>query len=52
LLNNIKKADVGKPDNPEAILVEDPKGEELEYHIIPVNKAGEDEPSNTEMVVL
>jgi len=36
----------------EATLVEQPKGKELEYRIIAVNKAGEGEPSNTEMVVL
>jgi len=28
-------------------LVEHPKGQELEYRIIAVNKAGEGEPSNT-----
>ena len=28
------------------------RGKELEYHIIAVNKAGEGEPSDTEMVVL
>ena len=36
----------------EATLVEQPKGKELEYRIIAVNKAGEGEPSNTAMVVL
>jgi len=36
----------------EATLVEQPKGKELEYRIVAVNKAGEGEPSNTEMVVL
>ena len=36
----------------EATLVEQPKGKELEYHIIAINKAGDGEPSNTEMVVL
>jgi len=36
----------------EATLVEQPQGKELEYRIIAVNKAGEGEPSNTEMVVL
>ena len=36
----------------EATLVEQPKGKELEYRIIAVNKAGEGEPSNTQMVVL
>ena len=36
----------------EATLVEQPKGKELEYRIVAVNKAGDGEPSNTEMVVL
>ena len=36
----------------EAQLADQPKGLELEYQIIAVNKAGEGEPSNTEMVVL
>ena len=36
----------------EATLVEQPKGKELEYRIIAVNKAGDGEPSNTAMVVL
>ena len=36
----------------EATLVEQPKGKELEYRIISVNKAGDGEPSNTAMVVL
>jgi hypothetical protein len=36
----------------EATLVEQPKAKELEYRIIAVNKAGDGEPSNTEMVVL
>jgi len=36
----------------EATLVEQPRGKELEYRIIAVNKAGEGEPSNTVMVVL
>ncbi len=36
----------------EATLVEQPRGKELEYRIIAINKAGEGEPSNTEMVVL
>jgi Fibronectin type III domain len=36
----------------EGTLVDQPRGKELEYRIIAVNKAGEGEPSNTEMVVL
>ncbi len=35
-----------------ATLVEQPRGKELEYRIIAVNKAGDGEPSNTAMVVL
>ena len=36
----------------EAQLLDQPKTVELEYRIIAVNKAGEGEPSNTQMVVL
>jgi len=36
----------------EATLVQQPTAKELEYRIIAVNKAGEGEPSDTEMVVL
>ncbi|MBA7695709.1 hypothetical protein ES703_104344 [subsurface metagenome] len=36
----------------EATLVEQPRGKELEYRIVAVNKAGDGEPSNTAMVVL
>jgi hypothetical protein len=36
----------------EATLVAQPKGIELEYRVIAVNKAGEGPPSNTVMVVL
>jgi len=36
----------------EATLVEQPAGKELEYRIVAINKAGDGEPSNTEMVVL
>ena len=34
----------------EATLVEQPRGKELEYRIIAVNKSGEGEPSNTVML--
>jgi len=36
----------------ESTLVEQPKGAELEYRIIAINKAGEGSPSNTVMAVL
>ena len=36
----------------EATLVDQPRGKELEYRIVAVNKAGDGEPSNTAMVVL
>jgi hypothetical protein len=36
----------------EATLVEQPRGKELEYRIVAVNKAGDGEPSNTVMVML
>ena len=36
----------------EATLVEQPRGKELEYRIVAVNRAGDGEPSNTAMVVL
>ena len=29
-----------------------PKGKELEYRVLAINKSGEGEPSNSEMVVL
>ncbi len=35
-----------------ATLVEQPRGKELEYRIIAVNKVGDGEPSNTATVVL
>ena len=35
-----------------ATLVDQPKGKELEYRIIAINKSGEGSPSNTVMVVL
>ncbi|MBI9018379.1 MAG: fibronectin type III domain-containing protein [Phycisphaerae bacterium] len=45
-------ADVATAIDSEATLVEQPKGKELEYRIVAVNKAGEGEASNTQMVVL
>jgi hypothetical protein len=36
----------------EATLIDQPKGKELEYRIIAINKLGEGAPSNTVMVVL
>ncbi len=36
----------------EATLVDQPKGKELEYRVIAVNKAGEGEPLNTKMFML
>jgi len=44
--------DVGTAIESEATLVEQPRGKELEYLIIAINKAGEGEASNTAMVVL
>lgn len=44
--------DVGTAVISESTLVEQPKGIELEYIVVAVNKAGEGEPSNTVMVVL
>ena len=44
--------DVGTAVISEATLVEQPKGKELEYNVVAVNKTGDGEPSNTAMVVL
>lgn len=44
--------DVATAIETEATLVDQPKGEELEYRIIAINKAGVGEPSNTVMAVL
>ena len=44
--------DVATAVTTEATLVDQPKGKELEYNIIAINKAGEGEVSNTVMVVL
>ena len=44
--------DVATAIETESTLVEQPKGKELEYRIIAINKAGEGEASNTAMVVL
>jgi len=44
--------DVSTAIETEATLVDQPKGAELEYRVIAINKSGEGSPSNTVMVVL
>jgi len=44
--------EVGTAIETESTLVDQPKGKELEYRVIAVNKAGEGAPSNTIMAVL
>jgi hypothetical protein len=44
--------EVGTAIETESTLVEQPKGAELEYRVIAINKSGEGSPSNTVMVVL
>jgi len=44
--------DVATAIETEATLVDQPRGDELEYRVIAINKAGEGAPSNTEMVVM
>jgi len=44
--------DVATAIETESTLVDQPKGKELEYRIIAINKSGEGSPSNTVMVVL
>jgi len=44
--------DVATAIETESTLVEQPKGAELEYRIIAINKSGDGSPSNTVMVVL
>jgi len=44
--------DVATAIETEATLVEQPKGVELEYRVVAINKAGEGLPSNTVMAVL
>jgi len=44
--------DVATAIETESTLVEQPKGKELEYRVIAINKSGEGSPSNTVMVVL
>ena len=40
------------PSDERFSMVDQPRGKELEYRIIAVNKVGDGEPSNTAMVVL
>jgi len=40
------------PIETESTLVDQPKGKELEYRVIAINKSGKGSPSNTVMVVL
>ena len=44
--------DVATAIETEATLVDQPKGKELEYPVIAINRSGEGSPSNTVMVVL
>jgi hypothetical protein len=44
--------EVGTAIETESTLVDQPKGAELEYRIIAINKSGEGSPSNTVMMVL
>ena len=44
--------DIGSAIPSEAALIEQPKGKELEYVVVSVNRAGESTPSNAAMVVL
>jgi len=44
--------DVATAIETESTLVDQPKGEELEYRVIAIDKSGDGSPSNTVMVVL
>jgi hypothetical protein len=44
--------DVATAVEPKVDLVDQPRGSEFEYRVVAVNKSGEGDPSNTEMVVL
>ncbi len=44
--------DIGTAVITEMTLVEQPRGKELEYNVIAINKTGDGEPSNTVMMVL
>jgi hypothetical protein len=44
--------DVATAIETESTLVEQPKGKELEYRVLAINKAGDGSPSNTVMAVL
>jgi len=52
ILQALQRIDVATAIETEATLVDQPKGKELEYRIIAINKAGDGSPSNTVMVVL
>ena len=52
ILVRTKKQDIATAIETESTLVEQPKGAELEYRVIAINKPGEGSPSNTVMAVL
>ena len=52
ILVRMKKLDVATAIETESTLVDQPKGAELEYRVIAINKSGEGSASNTVMVVL
>ncbi|MCX5638989.1 MAG: hypothetical protein NTX52_15040, partial [Planctomycetota bacterium] len=52
LLPSLQQIDVATAIKTESTLVDQPKGDELEYRVIAINKSGEGQPSNTVMVML
>ena len=44
--------DVAMAIETEATLLDQPKGKELEYHVLAINKSGDGQASNTVMAVL